>query len=407
MKFSAALEPQFLTGDNRHHLAIRSDLTPAQLYKLLQETGKTTSREDMPKLQKSFLFGLKIEVLESPPDELMMRAHYPLLPRRSAFRAMAENPPAGQYRRASDRTCTRNRDKTARRFGQHSAERTVAGEPTPSEASRTLSETEGSVCDVRFRALGGAERSRARSLRRALSIGRTWGCPPARVFTPLVAYRAVPRGAGRARPALRRNTGDLERLLEQQRAVVKRNDIAPQDDENACFAIIAWVDEALTRCAHDSNPALFAEWRRAPLQVELFNTANAGEEFFDRLARLTPAEKQVIELDHLGFTPCISRTLLRRKSERSNSSNCAGNTPCICRRPCSNRSNRDPAGTRHPATVCGFRTGGKNAPVQTFALSAAAPVLARAALRPIFGPGTRTGRQSRMRCAGSSARASR
>ena len=26
--------------------------------------------------KKSFLFGLKIEVLESPPDELLMRAHY-------------------------------------------------------------------------------------------------------------------------------------------------------------------------------------------------------------------------------------------------------------------------------------------------------------------------------------------
>lgn len=74
--FAAVLDQQFLTGDNRYYLAIRSDLTPAQLYKLLQETGKITSRDDMPKLQKSFLFGIKIEVLESPPEELRMRAHY-------------------------------------------------------------------------------------------------------------------------------------------------------------------------------------------------------------------------------------------------------------------------------------------------------------------------------------------
>jgi type VI secretion system protein ImpJ len=74
--FSAALDQQFLTGDNRYYLAIRSDLTPAQLYKLLQETGKITSLEEMPKLRKSFLFGLRIEVLESPPEELVMRAHY-------------------------------------------------------------------------------------------------------------------------------------------------------------------------------------------------------------------------------------------------------------------------------------------------------------------------------------------
>ena len=74
--FSAALDPKFLTGDNRYYLAIKSDLSPAQLSRLLQEAGKITSREDMPNLQKSFLFGLKVEVLESPPDELVMRAHY-------------------------------------------------------------------------------------------------------------------------------------------------------------------------------------------------------------------------------------------------------------------------------------------------------------------------------------------
>jgi type VI secretion system protein ImpJ len=74
--FSAALSKDFLTGDNRYYLAIRSGLAPGELYKLLQDTGKITSRDDMPKLQKSFLFGLKIEVMESPPEELVMRAHY-------------------------------------------------------------------------------------------------------------------------------------------------------------------------------------------------------------------------------------------------------------------------------------------------------------------------------------------
>jgi type VI secretion system protein ImpJ len=74
--FSAALSKDFLAGDNRYYLAIRSDLAPGELYKLLQDTGKITSRGDMPKLQKSFLFGLKIEALESAPEELVMRAHY-------------------------------------------------------------------------------------------------------------------------------------------------------------------------------------------------------------------------------------------------------------------------------------------------------------------------------------------
>jgi type VI secretion system protein ImpJ len=78
--FTADLEEGFFTGDNRYYLAIRSDLTPPELFRLLQDTGKITSREDMPKLQKSFLFGLKIAVLESPPEELLMRAHYRYFP---------------------------------------------------------------------------------------------------------------------------------------------------------------------------------------------------------------------------------------------------------------------------------------------------------------------------------------
>lgn len=74
--FTADLEPPFFAGDNRYYLAIKSDLTPAQLFRLLQDTGKITSREEMPKLQKSFLFGLKIDALDTPPQELLMRAHY-------------------------------------------------------------------------------------------------------------------------------------------------------------------------------------------------------------------------------------------------------------------------------------------------------------------------------------------
>jgi type VI secretion system protein ImpJ len=74
--FSAGLDESLFAGDNRYYLAIKSDLGPAELFRLLQDTGKITAREDMPKLEKSFLFGLKIESLESPPEELLMRAHY-------------------------------------------------------------------------------------------------------------------------------------------------------------------------------------------------------------------------------------------------------------------------------------------------------------------------------------------
>jgi type VI secretion system protein ImpJ len=74
--FSAALDEPLFAGDNRYYLAIKSDLSPVELSRILQDTGKITTLEDMPKLEKSFLFGLKIDVLESPPEELLMKAHY-------------------------------------------------------------------------------------------------------------------------------------------------------------------------------------------------------------------------------------------------------------------------------------------------------------------------------------------
>jgi type IV/VI secretion system ImpK/VasF family protein len=122
------------------------------------------------------------------------------------------------------------------------------------------------------------------------------------IFTPLIAYTlyltGTPAEHGRPFAEIRQ---EFKRLVEQQKVIVKRNDIAPHDYESACFAIIAWVDEAVTRCAQRSNPELFNEWRKVPLQVELFSTANAGQEFFERVARLTPGEKQVIELYHLAL----------------------------------------------------------------------------------------------------------
>jgi type VI secretion system protein ImpK len=122
------------------------------------------------------------------------------------------------------------------------------------------------------------------------------------VFTPLIAYMLFfARAPTEQQRPFAELHGAIERLLDEQRTAVKRHDIPPQDYENACFAIVAWLDEMMLRCAHDSNTTLFGEWRQSPLQVELFNTANAGEEFFDRLARLTPAQKQVIELYYLAL----------------------------------------------------------------------------------------------------------
>lgn len=68
--------------------------------------------------------------------------------------------------------------------------------------------------------------------------------------------------------------------------------------ESAAFAVVAWLDEVIAR-----NPAY---WGGAnPLQVVLFNTNNAGNEFFYNLGNLKSGEDEVREVYYhamlLGF----------------------------------------------------------------------------------------------------------
>ncbi|WP_449433500.1 DotU/TssL family secretion system protein [Pseudomonas putida] len=72
----------------------------------------------------------------------------------------------------------------------------------------------------------------------------------------------------------------------------------PDQVERAAFAVAAWLDEVLTR-----NPNW---WHTVtPLQVTLFNTNNAGNEFFDKLSSLRSEEDELRELYYhvllLGF----------------------------------------------------------------------------------------------------------
>lgn len=120
------------------------------------------------------------------------------------------------------------------------------------------------------------------------------------LFTPLFAYGLlVARTTAYRERLFREVRGDVERLLEEQRAAVKRHDITAADYENARFAVAAWLDELMLTCTHGSQRDLYDAWQRSPLQVELYDTANAGEEFFDRLERIGKEQTQIVEVYHL------------------------------------------------------------------------------------------------------------
>ena len=96
---------------------------------------------------------------------------------------------------------------------------------------------------------------------------------------------------------------DIAALLARQQAAAKRAGMPEVDYQEARFAIIAWADETLlkhTTWAHHSA------WSASPLQLEYYQTRNAGEEFFERLERLRPEQQAVREIYYvclgLGFS---------------------------------------------------------------------------------------------------------
>lgn len=119
------------------------------------------------------------------------------------------------------------------------------------------------------------------------------------IFTPLFAYGLLFAQT----PALQRRSfqhirEDVNRLLENLRAY--RRGVSREDSyEKACFAVIAWIDELVLRCTLKINPDLAESWGNSPLQYERYQTRAAGEEFFEELGQLGPAQRNVREIYHL------------------------------------------------------------------------------------------------------------
>ncbi|MEI6415449.1 MAG: type VI secretion system baseplate subunit TssK [Pseudomonadota bacterium] len=73
--YHALLPQNFFVGErSRFYLMIDSAMKGADLWAMLQKVGKICSREDMPRLRQSALFGLKIDYLPVPPEELPQRS---------------------------------------------------------------------------------------------------------------------------------------------------------------------------------------------------------------------------------------------------------------------------------------------------------------------------------------------
>ncbi|HST45614.1 MAG TPA: DotU family type IV/VI secretion system protein [Luteimonas sp.] len=87
-------------------------------------------------------------------------------------------------------------------------------------------------------------------------------------------------------------------LLERAKAAAAADGKRPEHVEDATFAVVAWIDEIMAR-----HPAYLTS--ATPLQVTLYTTNNAGNEFFQHLGALRDGQDEVREVYYhallLGF----------------------------------------------------------------------------------------------------------
>ena len=84
-------------------------------------------------------------------------------------------------------------------------------------------------------------------------------------------------------------TARARELIDRAKSAAQANGKRPEQADGAAFAVVAWIDEIMAR-----NPAYLTG--SIPLQVGMFNTNNAGNEFFQHLSSLKQDQDEVREV---------------------------------------------------------------------------------------------------------------
>jgi type IV/VI secretion system ImpK/VasF family protein len=95
--------------------------------------------------------------------------------------------------------------------------------------------------------------------------------------------------ANQASEAAAAVTARARELIDRAKAAAQADGKRPEQAEGATFAVVAWIDEIMAR-----NPAYLTG--SIPLQVSMFNTNNAGNEFFQHLSALKQDQDEVREV---------------------------------------------------------------------------------------------------------------
>ena len=122
-------------------------------------------------------------------------------------------------------------------------------------------------------------------------------------FIELLAYVAYfLKTVEKRQPAFDQVKADIDRLISQADACLNKEDLPKEDIDQARFAVFAWIDEVILSSPWTEK----GQWQRQQLQRTYFQTADAGEVFFERLNTLGPHQNLVREVYYLclamGFT---------------------------------------------------------------------------------------------------------
>jgi type VI secretion system protein ImpK len=115
------------------------------------------------------------------------------------------------------------------------------------------------------------------------------------LFGYLLLFQQAPDSHRPDLPALRSH---VLGLLETFAKAPEAQAAASGDLEEARFALVAWADEMVLRTSWPGRD----QWEREPLQLQLFGTNRAGDEFYDHLARLRPEQTAAREI----FFVCLA-----------------------------------------------------------------------------------------------------
>jgi type IV/VI secretion system ImpK/VasF family protein len=101
---------------------------------------------------------------------------------------------------------------------------------------------------------------------------------------------------GEFQPAYEQVRQDIAALFQQEKGTARRQGILDKDVQEAAFAVVAWADETILKHTTWNH---HHQWNTYPLQLEYYQTRNAGEEFFEHLEQLGATQQAIREVYYL------------------------------------------------------------------------------------------------------------